>query len=130
MSGRDIEAEVLAEAASRLRECQENWGIAGNTQKLDEALQYNQKAWSVLQSELLSKDNPLPQRLKEDLLSLSAFIDKRTFETMAFPAPEKISILIKINSNLAAGLRSSQETVTAQANTADREKTSLGCIAV
>jgi flagellar protein FlaF len=38
---------------------------------------------------------------------LAAFIDRRIFETMAFPSPEKLKIVIDINNNLAAGLRSS-----------------------
>jgi flagellar protein FlaF len=38
---------------------------------------------------------------------LAAFIDRRIFDTMAFPSPQKLKIVIDINSNLAAGLRSS-----------------------
>jgi len=62
--------------------------------------------WSIFQSELTRKDNPLPRQLKENILSLSLFIDKRILEVMAYPAPEKLKILIDINLNLAAGLRS------------------------
>ena len=47
------------------------------------------------------------QKLKENVLSLSAFIDKRIFEVMAFPSPEKLNIIININQNIAAGLRDS-----------------------
>jgi flagellar protein FlaF len=39
------------------------------------------------------------------LLRLVAFIDKRTLETIAYPSPEKLTILININQNIAAGLR-------------------------
>ncbi len=35
---------------------------------------------------------------------MSIFIDKRTFEVMLKPAPEKLTILIEINMNIAAGL--------------------------
>ena len=103
MSGRKIEAEALTNAATKLQACQDSWGE--HPELLDEALKYNQKIWCVLQSELLDKNNPLPHDLKQDLLSLSAFVDKRIFETMAFPAPEKLTILIKINTNIAAGLQ-------------------------
>jgi flagellar protein FlaF len=51
------------------------------------------------------EDNPLPKKLKVDILSLSAFIDRRIFEIMAQPAPEKLKIIIDINNNIAAGLR-------------------------
>jgi flagellar protein FlaF len=43
--------------------------------------------------------------LKQDLLSLSVFIDKRIFEVMAYPNPEKLTAIININLNIAAGLR-------------------------
>ena len=72
-----------------------------------EALKFNQRVWSILQSELAKEDNPLPTRLRRDLLSLSAFIDRRIIETMAYPSPEKLSIVIDINNNIAAGLRGS-----------------------
>jgi flagellar protein FlaF len=51
--------------------------------------------------------NPLPKKLKEDLLSLSAFIDTRIFDILSFPSPEKLNAIINININIAAGLRGS-----------------------
>ncbi|MCX5855922.1 MAG: flagellar biosynthesis regulator FlhF, partial [Deltaproteobacteria bacterium] len=61
--------------------------------------------WSIFQGELMKDDNPLPKKLKQDILSLSTFIDKRIFEVMAQPAPEKLEVIINLNLNLAAGLR-------------------------
>ena len=105
-SGRDIEAGALTRCALMLSDCQKNWDAPDREEKLAEALRINQQVWSIFQSELTSKDNPLPRKLKEDILSLSVFIDKRIIEVMAYPAPEKLKILIDINLNLAAGLRS------------------------
>jgi len=105
MSGRDIEAAVLSRAAVRLKKCVDNWDLKTMEEELDQSLRYNQKIWTVFQSELLKPENPLPQDLKENILRLSVFVDKRTFDIMAFPKPEKIKILIDINQNLAAGLR-------------------------
>jgi len=105
MSGRDVEAEVLTKAAMKLKECQDNWSGNGQGTKLEAALKYNQRVWTIFQAELEKPENPLPHPLKVDLLRLSAFIDKRTFDTMAYPAPEKLTILININHNIAAGLR-------------------------
>lgn len=107
MSGREMEASVLTKAAQLLKECQQNWDAKDRDATLDEALKYNQKIWSIFQAELSKEDNPLPKKLREDILSLSIFIDKRTFDLMAFPAPEKLNILININVNIAAGLRGS-----------------------
>lgn len=61
--------------------------------------------WSIFQAEVSDADNPLPKELKENILNLSLFIDKRTLEIMAFPSPEKLTAIIDINQNLAAGLR-------------------------
>ena len=105
LSGRDVEATVLIKAAQKLQECQENWESADRDRKLDESLKFNQLVWSIFQSELASEDNPLPKDLRVNLLRLSAFIDGRSLDTMAYPASEKLTILININHNIAAGLR-------------------------
>ena len=107
MSGREIEATVLTRAALKLKECQNNWNAENRDQKLDDALKFNQRIWSILQAELAKEDNPLPVQLRRDLLSLSVFIDRRILETLAYPSPEKLSIIIAINTNIAAGLRGS-----------------------
>lgn len=105
MSGRDVEATVLTKAALKLKECQAVWDAPERNAKLDAALKFNQRVWSILQAELGKKENPLSTALKTDLLRLSAFVDRRIFEVMAYPAPEKLDIIIRINENLAAGLR-------------------------
>jgi flagellar biosynthesis activator protein FlaF len=107
MSGRDIEAAVLTKAAHKLKTCQEHWDKADRDELLEEALNFNQRIWSIFQSELSSEDNPLPKKLRLDIIRLSTIIDKRIFETMAEPSPEKLNIIININNNLAAGLRGS-----------------------
>jgi flagellar protein FlaF len=105
MPGRGIEAAVLTKAARKLRECQDNWD--DHDRKLEEALKYNQRIWSIFQVELAKDDHPLPKQLRSDILRLSAFIDRRIFETLAYPSPDKLNIVIRINENLAAGLRGS-----------------------
>jgi len=107
MPGRGIEAAVLTKAARKLRDCRDNWRIDDDDRKLEEALKYNQRIWSVFQVELARDDHPLPKQLRSDILKLSAFIDRRIFETLAFPSPDKLNIVIRINENLAAGLRGS-----------------------
>jgi flagellar protein FlaF len=105
MSGRDIEAEVLTQAALKMKECQDHWEENSPNAKLHDALKHNQRIWTILQAEFEKPENPLPISLKRDLLRLSIFIDKRTVETLAYPSPEKLTILININQNISAGLR-------------------------
>jgi flagellar biosynthesis activator protein FlaF len=107
MSGREIEAAALTKAARKLQACQEQWEAEHRDDMLDEALKFNQRIWSIFQSELSHEENPLPKKLRQDIIRLSAYIDKRIFETMADPSPEKLGIIIDINNNLAAGLRGS-----------------------
>ena len=105
MSGPETEARVLTQAALKLKECQDDWDGDDHDAKLEKALKYNQKIWSIFQVELAREDNPLPKQVTMDLLRLSAFVDKRIFETMAYPTPEKLTAVININHNIAAGLR-------------------------
>jgi flagellar biosynthesis activator protein FlaF len=109
VSGRETEARVLTEAARKLQDCQQNWDAPDRRTKLDEALGYNQRVWSIIQGELLDESNPLPKQLRENILNLSVFIDKRIFNVMAFPEPEKLKIIVDVNLNLAAGLRKSPD---------------------
>ena len=104
-SDSEIEALVLTRAAQKLAEVQNNWDAPDRDEMLDEALRYNQQIWSIFQGELLKEDNPLPKQLREDILSLSVFIDKRIFEMMNSPDPEKLNVIVNINLNIAAGLR-------------------------
>ena len=106
-SGREIEAAVLTKAAMKLKECQRNWDAHDRDVRLEESLKFNQKVWSIFQSELTNENHPMPAELRRNLLRLGGFIDRRIFETMANPAPEKLDMVIKINCNLAAGLRGS-----------------------
>jgi flagellar protein FlaF len=104
-TGRELEALVLSRAALKLVDVQNYWNAPDRDELLDDALKYNQRIWSLFQGELMKEDNPLPRQLRADILSLSAFIDRRIFEVMASPDPEKLNVIININLNIAAGLR-------------------------
>lgn len=105
LSGRELEASVLMRAALLLADVQSSWGQPSHEERLDNALRHNQRIWTLFQAELMNPDHPLPAEIRQNLLSLSAFIDKRTFDVMAYPDPAKLDILISINKNVAAGLR-------------------------
>lgn len=106
LSGRELEASVLSRAGLMLKSVKDNWNAPDRDQKLLEAIKFNQKVWSFFQAELSDPENPLPKNLREDILNLSIFIDKRLFEVLAFPDPDKLSIVIDIDFNIASGLRS------------------------
>lgn len=108
MSDREVEAAALTKAATLLQDCRQNWDAPERDRRLLEALEFNQKLWSIFQASLVQPDHPMAPVLRQDILSLSGFIDKRIFELMAFPVPEKLAAIIDINQNLAAGLRSGE----------------------
>ncbi len=101
---RELEAALLVRAALMLKECQDGWGGEGHESRLDDALKFNQRLWTVFQSELVADDNPLPEEVRRNLLNLSWFVDKRTFETLASPEAGKLKVLIDINRHIAEGL--------------------------
>ncbi len=106
LSGRELEASVLTRAALMLADVQQHWNEPNRDERLDHALRHNQRLWTLFQAELSAPDHPMPVELRQNLLNLAAFVDKRSFEVMAYPDPAKLDILISINKNIAAGLRS------------------------
>lgn len=109
LSGRELEASVLTRAGLMLKQVQDHWDDPDRDVKLLEAIKFNQKVWSFFQAELTDPENPLPKNLREDILNLSIFVDKRLFEVMADPVKERLNIVVDIDFNLAAGLRSKPE---------------------
>lgn len=108
LNARELEASVLLKAAGRFRRCCRNWEAtvdSGKTTDVDEALNYNQKLWTVLQADLGSPLNPAPTDLRINLLRLSRYIDRTTFECLMKPERSKIEMLARINENLAEGLQ-------------------------
>ena len=110
ISGREIEAGVLSKAALKLKECQKNWDSENRRAELEEAFQYNQRIWSIFQTELTRPDHPMDKELRQNLLNLSVFIEGRIYDTRAYPDPEKLTAIININNGLAAGFRTSPAT--------------------
>jgi flagellar protein FlaF len=105
MSDREIEAAALTKAALLLYTCQQNWDAPDRPRRLAEALELNQKLWSIFEASVAERDHPLPLALRRDILGLGRFVDRRIFEVMAYPSPEKLTAIIQIDRNLAAGLR-------------------------
>lgn len=102
-SPRSTEADLLLDAAIRLMRIQDNWEFK-NVSDLDEALRHNRMLWTILLSAVTKADNPLPQAIRQNVANLGLFVMKHTIAILVEPKPEKISPLISINRNLAAGL--------------------------
>jgi flagellar biosynthesis activator protein FlaF len=112
LAGKDLEVAVLVKGARLLRDCQKVWDNLTQKQllhQLGEACKYNQRIWAVFQTEALQEDNPFPDVLKRNILLLAAYVDKKLIDALAYPGPEKLTQVININLNIAAGLRGNPE---------------------
>jgi len=101
---RETEARVLIQGAVKLKRCLETWEEKGRRMKLHDALTYNQKIWTLFQSELSKNDNHQPLEIRKNLLSLSVFINKKIRSAMVEPSKAKLNTIININMNIAQGL--------------------------
>jgi flagellar protein FlaF len=105
-SPRSTEADLLLDAALRLLKIQDNWETKSSAD-LNAALRYNRMLWTIFISTVTKSDNPLPHAIRQNVANLGIFVMKHTITILAEPKPEKISPLIDINRNLAAGLAAS-----------------------
>lgn len=101
-SPRDLEANLLLQAAARLQTVHDAWDQQKST--LDDALMYNRKLWSIFLTEMTDASNPLPKEVRQNVANLGLFVMNQTVTAMSDPRPERLGSLIKINRDLAAGL--------------------------
>lgn len=109
-SPRELEASLLLKAAGQLQYIVENWREKWGKENNEflTALYYNRRLWSVLLGSIAGEENPLPLEIKNNVASLGAFVLRHTITVQAYPAPEKLKVLININRELAAGLNANQ----------------------
>ncbi len=101
MSPREIEAMAFTKAALMLEDAKKNLEDYDNYAA---ALKFNQLLWTIIQADVVDKENKLPAALKANILSLSIFVDKQTIKALADTKERHLDSLISINKNLAEGL--------------------------
>ena len=104
-SPRELESDLLLNAASRLQTVRDGWD--GTKHQLDAALLYNRQLWTIFVDSMSATDNPLPVEIRQNVANLGLFVFRQTISVLANPKPELLSPLIDINRELAAGLRGS-----------------------
>lgn len=104
LTGRELEAHVLTKAADMLAQARDS-DDASMAERIENAVRHNLRIWTLFQAELLNPEHEMPADLRQNLLNLTAFIDKRSLQLIADPQPDQLDILIAINRNIAAGLR-------------------------
>ena len=98
---RQVEGWALTETALRMK--------AAQREPVDEAamlhaVRLNWRLWTIFQAAVLDPECPLPIEIRNNLLSLSNFIDRHVAGILADPKPDKLDVLIRINREIAGGL--------------------------
>lgn len=112
LSPREVEAMAFTKAAVLLEE------VKGKTNSIEEyakALRFNHLLWTIIQADLTEPENQLLNEIKANIMSLSIFVDKQTTKAMRTSSAADLDVLININRNLAAGLRTTPQTAAAEA---------------
>lgn len=106
---RELEGRVLLKASRMMQDLVRDWD--NRTPELLEAtLVYNRQIWMLFYDTAL--ENPegnRPNDLRSNIINLANFIFKRELEILSDPQKEKISVLININKEVAAGLLAGQK---------------------
>ena len=106
-SPRELEASLLLQAAARLQLVHDTWGndLSGGVKaKLDDALLYNRKLWSVFMTDIADANHPMPRELRQNVANIGLFVMNHTVSVMSDPRPERLAPPININREIAAGL--------------------------
>jgi flagellar protein FlaF len=101
-SPRELEADLLLKAASRLQHIYDKWD--SGAKGLDDALLYNRKLWSVFLTSVTDPEHPLPVAIRQNVANLGLFVINTTMALTTDPRREQLASLITINRELAAGL--------------------------
>ncbi len=102
---RELEAQLLMRAAAKLQAVQD--GGLVNSEEVVSAIRYNRRLWILFGGSVGRPENPLPATIKQNLANLANFIVKHSLslETSTENTAGKVGILININREIAAGLR-------------------------
>ena len=102
---RDLEANLLSTAAAHFQRIRDDWDLLAS--ELPTALKFNRKLWTVFITSVTDDESRHPLEVRQNIANLGVFVLSQTAELSVAPAAEKLDILIRINRELAAGLRGS-----------------------
>jgi flagellar protein FlaF len=106
---RELEAQLLMRAASKLQAVHDR--STTDEDEVISALRYNRRLWLVFSGALGRPENALPKEIKQNLANLANFVVKHTMtlEAALEKKPDSVGVLININREIAAGLRTTQQ---------------------
>lgn len=102
-SSRERESALLMKAASNLQKIKDEWPTS--TEDYQVALNYNRKLWTIFLASVTKEDSPLPAEIRQNIANIGLFIMNQTREMLIEPEAHKIDVLVRLNRQIAAGLR-------------------------
>ena len=98
---RSTESWALSEASRRLVVASKN---DDGGKSLREALVLNQRLWTIFQSSMTEADCPLPQEIRDNVLTLSILMDRQILLRLGDLDGSKLQPMLDINRCVAEGL--------------------------
>ena len=102
-SSRERESALLMKAAASLQKVRDDW--PNSFDDMQPALNFNRKLWTIFMSSVTKDDNPLPAEIRQNIANLGLFVMNQTREILMEPRQEKLELLVRLNRQIAAGLR-------------------------
>lgn len=121
---RALEGSVLLKSASNLEALARRIeaGEKPSLEEIDDTLTNNRKIWQIFLDNAMNEDNGMPLELRNNVASLAVFVFKRTQDILIDTRPEKFTVLVNINRNIASGLMKRPVVPAAAPNAALPEK--------
>lgn len=98
---RETEAWALTETARRMTMAQSD---SVDIEEFLAAVRLNWRLWTIFQADLSTPDCEVPLEIRQNMLSLANYVDKRSVEIISSRNRDLASSLININRQLAGGL--------------------------
>ncbi len=107
-SPREIEARALLKAARFLQDIQSRWEHV-KPQEIEACLKINRHIWlAFFEHASLHEQKDNSRSLPQNMITLANFVFKRSLDILTKPSAEKLTSLIFINREIAAGLLTSK----------------------
>lgn len=104
-SSRERESALLMKAAAGLQRIKDEW--PNSFDELQPMLNFNRKLWSIFMTSVTKEDSPLSDEVRQNIANLGLFVMNQTREMLLEPQPQKLDVLVRLNRQIAAGLRGS-----------------------
>ncbi|MEQ8601978.1 MAG: flagellar biosynthesis regulator FlaF [Marivibrio sp.] len=121
------EGWALIEMARRIDEAKRAEPGSERDAQLTDLVRRNWRMWTLLQAALVDPECTVPLEIRQNLLNLSNFIDKRSVDLLAEMDAAKLDVLVNINRQIGAGLMGNPsddpaEAARLKAEAAERQK--------